>query len=113
MPEKSPPFLENQQALQISIARALIGLAPEEWNRACLAVSTDVKDGVETMSHQISNPEGKVGVVFPSQELCTLTRQLFLLFKEPGQQPWKKAIYEASLNPDGNWGFACKFEYAS
>src|SRR3954469_14923524 len=99
---------ERQGPLHIAIVNELIALTPEWWNDAILAVGFACEAGVQSMPHEIRSPEGHREPITPSDTLFDLTRQLFQLFQESGQ-PWKQVLYEASLDPDGNWKWKCAF----
>jgi hypothetical protein len=101
---------ERQEQLHTAIVNELIALTPEWWNSALLKVSVVDRKGIQSMSHEITSPQGHRELISPSDELFALTRQLFLLFQEFGQR-WKQVTYEADLTPKGNWKFKCHFTY--
>src|SRR4051812_31148930 len=101
---------ERQGPLHVAIINELIALTPEWWNAAILTVGFTCEGNIESMPHQISNPEGHREPITPSDQLFALTRQLLQLCQEFGQ-PWKQVLYEASLDPNGDWKWECSFTY--
>ena len=101
---------ERQGPLHTAIVNELIALTPESWSAAMLTVGFASEEGMQSMDHEIRSPEGHRELINPSDELFDLTHQLFLLFQEFGQ-PWKQVMYEANLDPDGDWKWKCAFTY--
>jgi hypothetical protein len=109
-PEKPPLPGERQGPIHTAIVNELIALKPEWWNAVTLTVGVATPDGIQSMPHEITSPEGHREPITSSEQLFDLTRQLFRLFQECGQ-PWKQVMYEVSLDPEGAWKWKGAFTY--
>lgn len=92
------------------VVTQLIASTPEWWDRVILELICSSSDGIEKCEHTIHNPADPSGPVLATDELMAATRALTLFYKEQGT-PFSKAVYEAFIRDDEQWGFKVDFTY--
>lgn len=100
----------EQRPVILAVVNALLSVLPDSWTSAQLKLEQTAYDGgVLGCKHSIINPGAKE-FVEPSDELYEATGNLSGLFARYGR-PWKRAMLEVELAPDGKWDYTIDFDY--
>jgi hypothetical protein len=107
-------FQPRQSEIYSDLACAMIDSIPDDWDTAVLTLgSPAVQDGMESMSHELTNPKLTKGLVavMPDDSIYTYTRRLEMLFREFGAT-WKQAKFQVTWDyADDQWRMLMEYEY--
>ena len=100
---------EQEGPIEQRIETTLIEATPESWRIARLDIEVKEENGMISMPHIISSPEGLRDIVSATDEILDATFELLELFRNHGK-PWRQLSFEVT-EEDGNWRYVAHFDY--
>lgn len=100
---------EEYNLLQQDIGVVLIRSLPPDWDAAKLELRVTENGLGSGVAHQITNPNGKNDVVFPTDELLLTTRR-FELSSVKHSLHWQSASFDVTRRGE-NWHVDSHIDY--
>lgn len=105
-----PEFHKRQYQIESRLVSAMVEATPASWDEIILDVVVNQRDGVLSMTHEISTPRISAGeVVSATPEIHDASFELFSLHNEH-RSPWKSV--RCIAKSDGKrWLYHAEFSY--